>query len=144
MTVGSQADYENGGLGSAWAYVLAAKHPWHMQAVGKVAADHPEYLFARRDNRLILNIVDVDDPKFFAKAMMDAAVDFIMENELCAIFCNQGKSRSATIAMLAMAPSLSPVFADAEREFKVLYPDYAPAKGVRGFAEAHWSEYHAG
>ena len=40
---------------------------------GKAAPKgHPEYLLARRENRLILNLVDANDPRLFAKEIIDA------------------------------------------------------------------------
>src|SRR5690606_13991133 len=69
--------------------------------------DHPEYLFARRDNRLILNMVDTPDHRYVQKRMVDAAVDFI-DDQIRAgrkvlVHCNQGGSRGPSIALLYMA-----------------------------------------
>lgn len=149
LWVGSQADYERAPFDPGvldWHFVLAAKHPWHAKVVGaKPGKDHPEYLVARRRQSLILNIVDVDNPAFFAKSMMDEAVTFARTHlrlgNPVAIFCNQGRSRSATIALLVVAPEMGTDFDGAEDQFRVRYPDYNPANGVRGFARTHWAEY---
>ena len=150
LYVGSQATYEAPALRAAWKFILAAKEPWHRGALGYVGRGAPkdsiEYLWAYRDGDLILNIVDVEDPKYIAKSMMDEAVkygrDHMATGETVAVVCNQGRSRSTTIAMLIMAPSLSADFETAEDQFRAVYPDYAPANGVRSFAREHWTQYH--
>lgn len=65
--VGNEADYEMCVQGNAeWAIVHACKEPYHRQAVGysgrACSKLHPEYLFAERGNRIMLNLVDVEDP----------------------------------------------------------------------------------
>lgn len=66
LFVGNQDDYESNVKYKAnWAVVHACKEPYHRLALGyssKAAPkNHPEYLFAKRTNRLILNLVDADD-----------------------------------------------------------------------------------
>jgi hypothetical protein len=55
----------------------------HRQALGYggrgAPQSHPEYLFARRENRLLLNLVDVADPSFIRRELIDAALSFIHE-----------------------------------------------------------------
>ena len=34
LHVGSQADYEGSTFGSDWRFLLAAKYPWHRDALG--------------------------------------------------------------------------------------------------------------
>jgi len=63
LFVGDQSDYEiNVATQEGWAVVHACKEPYHRQALGYrvrgAPKDHPEYLVARRGNRLILNIVE--------------------------------------------------------------------------------------
>jgi hypothetical protein len=147
--VGSQSDYEAGDWDGPWRFVHACKEPHHRQALGYTTrgalADHEEYLVARRDNRIILNLVDTADPKFVHKEMIDAALEFMREsvrkNAQVFVHCNQGRSRSPTIAMLYMAPALPEEFEEAEAYMSVIYPDYAPAKGMQEFARENWSTY---
>lgn len=148
LWVGSQADYETiVRPESGWCVVHACKEPYHREALGYTGRaapkDHPEYLVARRDNRLILNLVDVDDPKYVHTELIAAALGFIGESlaagKRCVIHCNQGRSRAPSIAMMYLAPDLSPVFDDAEEKFRVRYPEYLPANGMRGFARANWA-----
>jgi len=134
-----------------WYILHAAKEPWHREAVGygsrAAPKDHPEYLFARRGNRLALNLVDTPDPAFVAPPLVEAALLFIEEgralNVPVLVHCNQGRSRSATIALMHLAPMLGPDFEAAEWKMRRLYPDYAPAPGIQAFAAGNWSAlYH--
>jgi predicted protein tyrosine phosphatase len=111
--------------------------------------EHPEYLIARRDNRLILNLVDADNPAYIPKEIVDAALAFIHESLTAdhhtLVHCNQGMSRSPAIALLYLAvhTDLLPkaTFAEAETAFRGIYPLYHPAGGMRGFLLQNWSTY---
>lgn len=135
-----------------WAIVLAAKEPWHRQALGYTgrACDktHPEYLMARRENKLILNLVDAPKPEFFDKRIIDAALDFIDENweahRSILIACNQAESRSPSIVLLYLIKKgiiKGDTLEDCEAEFLKIYPEYNPGTGMRGFVKEHWAEY---
>jgi hypothetical protein len=151
LWVGADADYR--GLDDeqrqAWAVVHCCKEPHHREALGYTGRgapkDHPEYLFCFRDNRLILNMVDADDPAYVPKPMVDAAVSFtrqcLVMDKPVLIHCNQGRSRSPSIAMLVMAPDLPADFDKAELAMVAMYADYEPKNGVRSFAREHWAEY---
>lgn len=166
LHVGNQTDYEQHvrihehDAIESWAYVLAAKEPWHRQAIGYTgrACDkaHPEYLMTFRRNKLILNLVDAPKAEFFDKRIIDAALDFIDEqlqqrHMSVLIVCNQGESRSPSIAMLYIVsrgiPSIgnncraSDSLEQCEAEFMKVYPEYNPGDGIRGFMKEHWSEY---
>lgn len=132
-----------------WSVVHACKEPFHRDMLGykgrAAPKDHPEYLFGYRGNRLILNLVDVEDKAYVDPTLIHAAIDFIASSlhsrRKVLVHCNQGRSRSPTIAMLYMAPALDPPFERAEDVFRGIYPDYAPAKGMREFAAEHWASY---
>ncbi len=109
LYVGSQFDYDSSvRFQSGWAIVHACKEPYHREALGYktngAPKDHPEYLIAKRGNRLILNLVDVDKVDYIANSIIDEALTFIntnLSNDLkVLVHCNQGRSRSAGIAML--------------------------------------------
>ena len=146
LWVGSEAALAEIEQPDDWFIVHAAKDPWHREAVGysgrAAPKDHPEYLFARRANRLALNLVDTPDPAFVAPALIEAALLFIEEGRGLGcpvlIHCNQGRSRSATLAMMHLAPMLGPDFEAAEWKMRRLYPDYAPAPGIQAFAAGNW------
>ena len=154
LHVGNEQDYElvvknQGG----WAVVHACKEPYHRQALGGYPGrgapkNHLEYLIARRGDRLILNMVDADNPAYIPKELVDAALQFIGEQlhggKRVLVHCNQGASRSAGIALLYLAVSGQlprESFAAAEQAFSEIYPPCAMAAGIRGFLMQNWSAY---
>ena len=152
--VGSAVDYEQRVRGeSGWAVVHACKEPYHRQALGysgrSAPSTHPEYLFARREDRLFLNLVDADEPRYFSKEIMIAAISFIHEalasGKKVLIHCNQGESRGPSIALLFLACRLSVIPSDSlessEIAFRVLYPEYRPKNGIRGHLLEYWAQY---
>jgi protein-tyrosine phosphatase len=131
----------------------ACIEPYHRQLLGYAGRaapkTHPEYLFARRERRLYLNIVDADDPNYIPKEIIDEALAFIEEGirsgENVLVHCNQGESRSPSIGLLylaARANSISSVSLQAaEIDFRRIYPRYSPKAGMRGFLLRHWNDY---
>lgn len=145
LYVGSQADLEKLPERGTWAICHAAKEPFHREALGYKTAGAPktdaEYLFARRGNRLCLNLVDVDDPAYVSPVLMKAAIAFIAEHvkaRRVLVHCNQGASRGPGVAMAYMAPELPANFDDAERAFRQLYPSYLPKNGMRMYLMNNW------
>lgn len=150
MFVGSAADEAAVRDNPEWYIISAARDPWHRQALGYTTRgapkDHPEYLMARRGNRLILNLVDAADPAYISDALIEVALHD-MGSELAKgskvlVHCNQGLSRSPTIAMLYMAkhgPLREMLPFEVIQNFKRIYPDYAPAEGMRLYAQ-RWLE----
>ena len=153
LYVGNQQDYETSTFTySEWAFLLAAKEPWHRQALGYTGRaankNDPEYLMARRDNRLILNLVDAPKSIFFNRDVIDAGLDFIYrelnKGKKVGVFCNQGESRSASIALLYLIKHgiiKSDTLEDAEAEFLKVYPAYNPGTGMRGFVKENFEVY---
>lgn len=155
LWIGNQVDYEAGVFDSnEFSIVLAAKEPWHRQALGytgrSAAKDHPEYLMAIRDNNLILNLVDAPKAEFFDKGLIDIALNFIKEQhnlgKKTVIVCNKGESRSASLALLYLVRWKYidvDTLEEAEAEFLKLYPEYNPGSGIRGFVKENWNAYNA-
>jgi hypothetical protein len=153
LFVSNQSLYELGEFKQdEWAFCLCAKEPFHRQAIGYTgrACDkaHPEYLMARRDNKLILNLVDAPKAEFFDKRIIDAALDFIDEQlksgRNVLVVCNQGESRSPSIVLLYLIKHSiikGDTFEDCEAAFMQIYPEYNPGAGIRGFMKEHWIEY---
>ena len=154
LFVGNQQDYDYSVSGQVgWAVVHACKEPYHRQALGYIGRaapnTHPEYLIARRGNRLILNLVDADNPMFFNKGMISQSLDFIDQQRTdglnVLVHCNLGESRGPAIALVYMAARLRVLPIDslenAEREFCKLYPNYNPKPGIRGHLRQYWREY---
>jgi hypothetical protein len=150
--IGSHDDYEAFPLKNdkEYAYVLAAKFPWHRNALGYtgVAApkDHDEYLIARRNNKLILNLIDPRDPVYISKDCMQAAVKFIDESlnngKKVGVFCNKGRSRAPAIVLSylrakGLLKSEKPE--DGFEEFKALYPFFEPGEGMTEYLKQNWS-----
>lgn len=151
--VGDQNDYEfDVRRRQGWSVVHACKEPYHRQSVGyagrSCSPSNPEYLMARRGNRLMLNLADVPNPAWIQPAVIDAALAFIDERlaagDNVLIHCNQGRSRSAVIGLLYLSTKErygGLTFLEAEEDFKRLYPPYAPAGGMRGYCLANWGKY---
>lgn len=137
-----------------WAVVHACKEPFHRQLLGYTGRgcpkDDPEYLWAERENRLFMNIVDAPKSFFFDKGMVDKALDFIHEklnqDLYVLIHCNEGFSRSPSLALLYLVKHKYidvDTLEDAEAEFLKLYPEYNPGAGIRGFVKENWNSYNA-
>lgn len=162
LFVGNQNDYElkaklepggNDPLG--WFVVQACKEPYHREALGytgrAAAKDHAEYLLAVRDNRLILNLVDADNPAYISSEVMSKAIGFIYEHldngDKVLVHCNQGVSRSPGIAMFYLMVFTDILhncgsFDDAVKKFSEMYPPFKPANGILGFLNSGWDSYH--
>lgn len=152
LFVGNEADANSISNQSGWFIIHACKEPFHRQALGysgrAAPKIHPEYLIAKRDNRLILNLVDAADPAYIPKEIIDAAVEAIQQHisrNKVLVHCNQGMSRSPTIALLYLASYTSTLgkndFEQTLVDFKKLYPAYAPAGGMYYFAQQNWNSY---
>lgn len=154
LFIGSQDDYEcRVRHEQGWRVVHACKEPYHRQALGysgrAIRKAHPEYLIARRGHRLILNLIDADNPAFIPKQIIDEAVAFVHESlqagQRVLVHCNQGESRGPTIGLVYLVaytdllPSASPE--EAMQAFAKLYPLYSPAAGMRGFLRQHLASY---
>jgi len=150
--VGDEADERRVRDEPGWFFIHACKEPYHRQALGysgrAVSKDHPEYLIARRDDRLILNLVDVADVKYVASEIIDAALEAIREHlgsRKVLIHCNQGQSRSPSIALLYLSRYTGRFTGmdvdDAIAAFRELYPPYAPARGMADYVRLNWARY---
>ena len=153
LFIGCQDDYEFNVKGKhGWFIVHACKEPYHRKTLGYKSRgapkDHPEYLFAVRGDRLILNLVDADDPAYIHGEVIKTALDFIYQGlnsgKKVLVHCNQGHSRSAGIGLLYMAAhDLIPnqTLEDAECSFTRIYSEYQPGKGIRRFLKNNWAYY---
>lgn len=153
LFIGVVEDYESQAKGkSDWLTVHACKEPYHRHELGYTSQgapkDHPEYLIARRENRLILNLVDVPNPAYIRKEIIDAALEYIhkglSEEKKVLVHCNLGESRSPSIGLLYLAiytDKLPKDFPMAEQEYRKIYPSYNPGLGMRGFVIQNWGNY---
>jgi hypothetical protein len=154
LFIGNQQDYENKFFDDTFSFCLAAKNPWHKEALGytgkSASKEHPEYLWAYRDrgSKLILNMVDANSSLFFDKNMINEALNFI-EEELfkgknVLICCNAGQSRSASLGLLFLIKQghiKGETLTDCEAEYLAIYPQYNPGNGIREFVKMNFSEY---
>jgi hypothetical protein len=153
LYIGTQWDYEFQVKGKeGWHVVHACKEPYHRDALGYTGREapkgHPEYLIAKRDNRLILNLIDPYDPRYIPKEVIDAALDFIEEGlssgKKVLVHCMLGQSRSPSIGLLYMAINghiTNNTLEEAEKAFYSIYPAYFPHRGIRMFLRENWEEY---
>lgn len=134
---------------------MAAKEPFHRNAIGYTgracSKDHPEYLYAFRGNKLILNLVDAPKSIFFDKNLIDLALEFMAckygNGKKILIVCNKGESRSASLALLFLIKNdliKGDTLEDVEAEFLKLYPKYNPGAGMRGFVKENFEVYKNG
>lgn len=154
LFVGSQDD-EAGVRGqNGWYVVHACKEPYHRQALGYsgrgAPKEHPEYLVASRDGRLILNLVDAANVAYIPAEIIDAAITAIHDNissSKVLVHCNQGLSRSPSIGLLYLAKytdRFRSMGAEvAMQEFRRTYPTYAPAGGMAEYVRLNWQRYRA-
>lgn len=154
LYIGDQTDFDRSVKGrDEWRVVHACKEPYHRRALGysgrAAPKHHPEYLLARRDNRLILNLVDAPDPAYIPKEVIDAALDFVFESlsaeHSVLVHCNEGRSRAPSIGFLYLVSRTDSLPIDsleaALKAFSALYPAYAPKNGVAGFIRSHFTLY---
>jgi len=152
LFIGSQDDEVAIRGQSGWFVVHACKEPYHRQALGYTTRgapkDHPEYLIAARPGRLILNLVDVENVSFIAPEIVDAALSAIRDNietSRVLVHCNQGMSRSPTIALLYLLKYTNALgvmdHEMAVRTFQLLYPSYVPARGMADYVTLNWERY---
>jgi dual specificity protein phosphatase-like protein len=156
LFIGTRQDYEMSVVGQeGWAIVHACKEPYHRRAVGyrgwTAPRNHAEYLIARRDNRLMLSLLDLPVSWFIRQEMIAQTLDFIEQmhsRELkVLVHCMYGRSRSPSITLLYLATRLHVLpttsLEAAEVPFRRLYPPYHPTRGIREHLRHHWRQYCA-
>lgn len=153
LFIGTEQDYESIVRGKPdWVTIHACKEPYHRRELGYTGRaapkDHPEYLIAKRDKRLILNLVDAPNPDYIPKVIIDTAIEYIHEglsnSQKVLVHCNLGESRSPSIGLLYLGiytDKLPKNFAEAEQAYRSIYPSYNPGLGMRGFMMQNWNQY---
>lgn len=135
--------------------VQAAKEPYHRKAVGYTgqgATPGPEYLCTRRNNRLILNLIDPVRGHFIRQDMIDSVVAEVVlrlkNNESVFIHCNKGESRAPSIAFLVwLVLQDSPLKGNkADMDtlmdcFRKHYSEFNPSEGFREFIYFYGPDY---
>lgn len=139
----------NFGNANDWAIIHACKSPCHTTFVGykgSLSSIHPNYLIAEDKNNLVLNMVDMEKellPKF-TNPIMEASIHFIekhIQDKKVLVHCNQGMSRSPSIALVYLARKnkiINASFEEAYFDFTNLYPNYQPGKGIHKYLSKNW------
>ena len=89
---------------------------------------------------LYLNMIDPQLPLFNLDLFKDA-INFIKSNigsKKILIHCNQGKSRSASIAMLYVFGNLD--YGNAQYQMSITYPYYEPSLGIDTYMDDNWEK----
>lgn len=152
LFVGDQSDYEKiVKFRDDFSVVHACKDPYHRKLLGYsgrgAPKNHPEYLVARRENRLILNLIDTNNPDYIPEEIIFKAVNFIEEElsygKKVLVHCNQGESRGPGIGIICFARNKGYSdlpYTSVRKEFEKIYPMYNPSLGVSRFLELHWEK----
>jgi predicted protein tyrosine phosphatase len=150
----SECSLHGGQFTGDWAVVHAypACHRDTLGYLNFVAPEGPEQLLARREQHLFLNMRDTDNPDSYSKeALIDPTLAFMDEMRArganILIHCEQGLSRSPSLALLYLATRLGALpnasLAAAEEAFRTLYPRYSPGYGIWAHMQQHWAAYCA-
>lgn len=146
--VGSEQDC-NFNAPDGWVIIHACKHPCHIKAVGykgSLPKSHPNYLILENNKHLVLNMVDMEQELHptYTNPIMKAAINFIekyIEMNKILIHCNQGQSRSPSIALIYMARKgiiNNESYPAASKEFIKLYQYYQPGRGIAVYMNNNW------
>lgn len=144
LYVGSASDLK---VLENWAYIHFCKS-WHRKYLnydGNLDKSHKSYYFAVDREHLYANIVDADKP-IFAPQVFKKALDFITlyaPSTPVFIHCDKGQSRSPTLALLYLLQTkviVANTWEDAVEEFKKVYPNYRPGKGITEFMKLQWQQ----
>ena len=150
---GNEKDFMCNPMAREMAVIHACKEPYHRLYVGYTGRgcpkDSPYYYWIEwSPNRLALNMIDAPKPEFFAKPMIDKALEYIEqklnEGYKVLVHCNEGFSRSPSLCLLYLIKKgiiKGETLEDCEAEFLKVYPEYNPGEGIRGFLKEHWKKY---
>jgi hypothetical protein len=125
------------------AIVHACKSPCYERIMGRnIPKNDPNYLFIEVGDNLYLNIIDPDEP-LFKRLSFDVALLFIethIENKKVIIHCNEGLSRSPSIAMLYLFKDLP--YREAKNRFLDLYNEFDPNLGIDEYLGSNWWNWY--
>lgn len=149
LFVGDERDCRTIRGDEAWRTVHACKHPCHQNQCGNPSQGDPDYLVHEAGTELYLNMVDMDRKQDhrFMEPMIAATLDYIENNvpsQEVLIHCNQGQSRSPSLAMLYLAKRTDLVsnesYRQAAAEFQDRYPRYNSGRGIRLYLQDYWDQ----
>jgi hypothetical protein len=146
LYIGGDPDYLKVADDSGWRILRCAKdgpggHRETLGYVGMGAPKGPNYLSVERPRKLILNIVDSDDPNFYPDSLVDKALSYITDSLRVGkvlVCCNHGQSRAPSLAFLwlYLNGKLPAEYHRALRTFRQIYPAYSPSDGIRQYVKS--------
>ena len=133
------------------AIIHACKNPCHAGAVGyrgSLPSNHPYYLVMENGQNLFLNMVDMERElsPIYTNPIMKAAIAFIEKHigeRKILVHCNQGMSRSPSIALLYLArigAIPNDTYSNAAIGFQKIYPYFNPGRGIALYMNNNWEE----
>jgi predicted protein tyrosine phosphatase len=136
-------------MNDVWSVIHACKIHCHQKAVGykgSLKSSHPNYLIYERNEHLFLNMVDMEQEllPLYTNPIMKAAISFIekhIADKKILIHCNQGISRSPSIALIYLAhigALANDSFENAAKDYFKLYPMYKPGNGILKYMIRNW------
>lgn len=151
VCVGNDKDYLKIEKNNKWKSVRCCKYGpgGHQQTLGYTTLAAPKgdnYLQVIKDNRIAINIIDMEDPNLIPFDCVKYALDYAKKqldlgyNILFA--CNSGHSRgpSTGMAFLRSIGELPYNFHRSESIYKTLYKRYDPGLGIRQRLKDWWTE----
>lgn len=152
LFVGAEQGCRAADRSDEYAVVHACKDPCHRRALGyrgNLPQGHPNYLVHRDGGDLYLNMVDMQRKQSheFMQPMISVSLDFVDEyinSTPVLIHCNQGQSRSPSLAMLYLAKRTDTVsdesYSTATSEFRELYTRFNPGQGIHLYLQDYWHQ----
>lgn len=133
--------------------IVHASHTAHKHLLGyrTGAPRNAEYLVARRENQLYLNIITCDDASYYDPSLFITAIAFITEQHAAGrsvlIYSDKGGNRPAGIALVYLAHErLIPhdSFEAAHNLLQQRYPHCALRGGLAVHLQREWDGYVCG
>lgn len=128
-----------------WAVVHACRHPCYRAAVQRLGLGGGSPACLEADRNLYLDLIDAP-ARHFSTPPLEAFLSFASRHweggAAILIHCNQGMSRSPSLAMLLLAKRLGTIpgasYEAASAAFSKLLPCYFPGEGIRAFLSQGW------
>ena len=96
---------------------------------------------------MAVNLVDAQESKYFnpdlIKEVVKKILYLLINKKTVYIHCNQGESRAPSLALLVLLGlhAVSEDYSVAVKQFKMIYPNYNPGKGISDFLTENWNDY---
>jgi predicted protein tyrosine phosphatase len=138
--IGNKIDYINSEKSDQYKYICATN----------TKNINPCETTTQIKNILYLDLIDANDIKYINTDAIDKAILWYHNRkpkEIFIIFCDQGYSRSPTIAAIFLLIKGDPrikakIFEEFLYKFKQIYPEYIPNKGMLDYLKKSWSCMH--